>query len=264
MDRGHPLYARHGHTFDEVGEGGFEAFFDGPADRRVRLEATTHHVFQDNARNFVSKMNYTPHLILLLREPAQRIRSSFTFTRDNLGAIAPSYSFDCYVEMLLAAATKDMAPHFYSASSLWVLQRELLWSDYIYWLNLWRNIVPPENLHVVLFEDMKLAPAATMGHLLQRLGLEPIRDPVVAHKNESVRIGHHWLHRLARRVNLLIPNGATKALLRQRYLAFQERSARGEEDYRQGLEALRRYFAPANISLAQHYQLDLRKWQADG
>lgn len=264
MDRDHPLCMRHGCSIQETGKAGLERFFDGPANGRIRLEATTHHVFQNSARDFVDAMTSAPHVIFLVREPAQRIRSAFIFTRDNLGVIDPAFTFEQYVEMLLRGTVEDMAPYFYSESSLWILQRELLWGNYVYWLDLWRNRVPAENFHIVLFEDMRDSPEATMTRLLPRLGLEPVGDTVVAHKNASFRIGHHWLHRLVRRVNPLLPSGATKALLKHRYLAFQQRSAGGEEDHRLSLEALRRYFAPANASLAQYYGLDLRKWQADG
>jgi hypothetical protein len=265
MDRGHPFYARHGYAYDHDGEAGFEALFDGPANGRVRLEATTHHVFQETARDAISRMRPAPHLLFILREPARRILSAFRYMRDNKALIDPSLTFDQYVRAMLANEPSTLATHYRSPKHLWIAQRELVWCDYARWLQQWKGCVPDDNMHILLFEDMKAAATEFAADLLARVGLNP--DPLLnfdfAKANETYQVSRHALHRTVVSANLILPRCKMKAWLKRRYLTLQQRSATPENSYQTGLEQLRSYFESVDAVLTSHHGLDLRRWRLD-
>ena len=263
MDRGHPFYARHGRAFDQVGESGFEPFFDGPSMGRTRLEATTHHVFQDMARAAISRLHPPPRVVFVLRDPADRIYSSYRWRLNNISAINPLLTFNEYVNALLSNNIKFLEPHFRSEISLWIAQRELVLGDYYYWIRKWRNVLPADRQHVILFEELRENNQEKLGDLLSCLDVHSGegRNDILPKANQTNKIRFHSIQRAALRVNPLLPKGNVKKWLKQKYLTLQGRSAPAECNYEVGLRALRRHFCPTIISLKDHYDLDLRRWQ---
>src|SRR5690606_29284173 len=84
MDDSHPLSGRHGLSFGRNGVESYSSFFPDRKEDSLLIEATTHYFYQRTARDYLSSLQKKPLIVMLLREPANRILSSFRFTRDNL------------------------------------------------------------------------------------------------------------------------------------------------------------------------------------
>src|SRR5690606_14876560 len=77
----------------------------------VRMEATTHYLYQRTALEALSELEDC-RVCVVLREPAARVLSSFQYTQNNLARIAPEVTFDEYVDAVLAGRSiADICPH---------------------------------------------------------------------------------------------------------------------------------------------------------
>lgn len=262
MDAEHPLAGRHGASYDKDGLEQYMRFFPDDRNNRIRFEGTTHYFYQDTARQVLCAAQPQPTIIMLLREPAARVLSSFRFTRDNLSWCDRSLTFDHYVECLLKGKADTLNSYYHARGSLYIAKRQLELNRYVDWLDWWLEYLDPDRLEVILFEELKARPREVMRRLCDRLsvddGLYENFDFEV--KNRTLPVGRQSVHRLVGKLGGRVPSGPAKQWLKTCYLRWQARSAPLDGDYQQGLEALREYFAPWNHRLAQRYELDLEFW----
>jgi hypothetical protein len=262
MDDAHPLAGQQGALLSRDGWKAYETFFPEPAKGRLRFEATTHYFYQETARKHLASLDPQPLVIFVLREPAQRLLSSFRYTRDNLGNCDRRLSFDQYVDCLLSGELRGLDRYYRAASSCWIAKRELEFGRYVEWLDWWLEVLDPRNLEVVLFEEVTRNPAREMARLARRLGIDETfyADFEFGKKNATYRVAHQGLHRFVRRLALRIPPALRPEGLKRRYIAWQGRGVR-EEAYESGLAHLRQYFLPWIRRLADNYDLDVeRAW----
>lgn len=263
MDPGHPLCGRHGLSIHENGLKSFSHFFQGKRKEGVlRFEGTTHNFYQRAARETFGNLPVAPFVVMALREPADRLHSSFRFTRDVLAYCDRKLTFDQYVDDLLAKRTKRLRKHYFSASSFWIAERELDFGKYVKWLDSWREALPPGKLYPIVFERLREQPEATMKELCVWLAISPNRYTEIDFhaKNRTYSVKYPLVHRVARRVAPIFSRVPVRALAKSVYLQWQEQNATEEEHYKEGLERIRRYFAPWNQELEDRYCLKLRQW----
>lgn len=261
MDAASPL--RRAVSWDADGDAGYTAFF-GPeaATAARRLDATTHHLFQDSARRFAAA-HPDCRVVCILRDPAARVRSSFEFSKHNLSVIRDGLGFSEYVRLVLDG--HPLYPeHCLRPESAWVLERDIAYGEYARWLRLWRDAVGGKRMFVRTFEQLARDPRGLMRELCAflQIGAEFYESYVFPRKNETVSIRSHALHRIARRVNRALADNAVKRAAKRAYFAVQSRKGRrpaqGADE--QVVAELRRRYAEHNRELAREFGLDLSAW----
>ncbi|MEB3360334.1 MAG: sulfotransferase domain-containing protein [Synechococcales bacterium] len=228
----------------------------------VFLEATTHSLYQQTALDAFASWTPQPHIIVLLRQPSDRILSSFRYTQHNLACLDPEVSFADFVALLLEGQLEQIRDRFTSNTSFYVLSRDLHYSCYVNFLTRWAERFPPDRLHLLTFESLRANPQSVVSHLAATLGLDPafFEGFDFQSQNTTTAIAHSWLHRQCRRVAPMLPKGGMKSALKSLYFTLQrhQTSFSGSDD-----DALRRlddYFEPWNRLLAEAFQMDLSEW----
>ncbi|WP_420126697.1 sulfotransferase domain-containing protein [Longimicrobium sp.] len=266
LDRGHPLQdpARNVH---DHGLAAYASFFPdaaGDDPSALLLEGTTHYLYQQTAPHVLGGMDRPPHVIFLLREPAERVYSSYRYTRNNLGVLRPGATFRDFLglgEGGDASALTD--PRWGGKVDIW--RNDVGYSRYAEHLARWAEVFPRERMHVFLAENLWRDPRALLRGLAQRVGIDPAfyDDFAFARHNESYAVRSPALHRLARRAGAVLPRGGLRALLRKGYMGVLA-SGRAErtDDDAAALRELRASYAPHNARLAREWGLDLGAWEA--
>lgn len=245
---------------------GLEAyrFFAGSRAAKARyfLEGTTHYLYQQTALEFFAGLASPPQLIFLLRKPADRIFSSFSYTQNNLARLDKTVSFAQFTDLLLEGNLAKIRDKFYSEKSFFVLSHDLHYSEYETFLSRWRDRLPPENLHIFLFEQLIQNPQSVLETLIARLGLHSHQaEPIASPQNQTRPIKHALLHRTLRQVAPHLPDLPIKQQLKSLYLRLQSQPD-GTPPDRTALQQLDRYFAPHNQRLAAAFDLDLSAWSS--
>lgn len=263
MDEAHPLsrseanYHRHGFSNYQV--------FPQNSGATVFVEATTHYLYQATARDFFAACKPQPLVVFVLRQPSDRILSSFRYTQNNLARLDRQITFASYVELLLANRVDQIQEHFHSERSFFVLKRDLLYSQYADFLDGWAARFAGDRLKVILFEQLKANPQGVLSDLASDLGIDSrFYDRFdFQQKNQTVTIQSAWLHRTLRQLAPKLPKTRLKTLLKLLYFKAQQRQKPTEnpDADRQALEQLDRYFEPYNRRLAEKFDLDSAVWQ---
>jgi len=268
IDADHPLAVRQEKrgkpTVHTSGLSTFDQFFDEPAGR-LRLEATTHHYYQETARKVLSQLEPPPHVFFILRQPAYRIRSSFLFTKHNRGRIDSDLTFNRYIELLLNEDPSTLDQYYHSGSSLYIAKRELELSKYVAWMERWEECLGPDRIHPLIFEHFVEESTHVVRQICQILGVESSfrTDRTTAPENRTTLVRSPTLQRLAYEIGKRIPDGRVKQTVKSVYQWAQIRdtSSTGAPDTDRGVERLMEYFEPWNDRLAQHPDLDLSRWE---
>lgn len=264
MDEDHPL-ARPEANYHRQGLDGYRAFFAPCGEPGVRAaEGTTHYYYQETARRVLADLSPQPHVVFLLRSPAERIYSSFQYTRNNLSLIRAGTSFAEFLAIGSPGGDRVLAdPHARPSLRLW--SREVELSRYVEHLRPWTELFPREKLHVYLFEDLQRDPRALMRRAAADVGLDPAFYEAYAfpRRNESYAVRSQALQRFARRFARVLPGKGLRTALRGRYLRAMTRPQppRTDED-RRLLAELADEFAPWNEQLAREFSVDLSAWRS--
>lgn len=261
MDPRHPLAARNGVSFVRDGIESYDQFFTTDDSQAIRVDGTTHYFYQATARDHILGLRSAAFVVFMLREPAERLLSSFRFTRDNLANMDPRLTFNEYVDRLIDGNLEELAPSFASEASYWIAARELAFGRYIDWLDWW-SPVGADRIEVVLFEEFRHRPRTVLRRLCHRLGIgdQVYDDFDFEPQNRTYPVARHRLHRLARQLGPMLPKTKWRQRVKTAYLRSQRRGATSEAEYERGLEAMREYFAPSNRDLRDHTGLDLESW----
>lgn len=268
MDETHPLalrqVARGEPTVHTAGLDAFDRFFDGE-EPKIRFEATTHHYYQETAREVFSRLEVPPHIFFVLRQPAYRIRSSFLFTKHNRGLIDPSLSFNRYVDSLLEGNSSVLDRYYHSDSSLYIAKRELELSNYAKWLDIWVECLGERRVHPLLFEEFVEGEKRLVEKICQVVGVDEsfYSDASISSQNETTLVRSPTLQRLAYKVGTRIPDGGLKQAAKTLYewMQVQSSSSSSASDTDRGVERLEEYFEPFNRKLEKATSLDLSQWR---
>ncbi|MBP0484464.1 sulfotransferase family protein [Sagittula salina] len=263
MDRENPLLG-HPNIHDD-GLAAFAAEYDAVCRAPVRMEATTHTLFQRTALQAAVQW---PDLrvVVILREPAARVLSSFSYTQNNLGRIPARVGFADYLAAVQAGAPlTGMVQH---PASAYVLARDPEYSRYATWLAPWIETLGRDRVLPLLFETMRSDPEGTLREVVDWLGLEPLAlEPgALSARNRTEAVRSPGLQRAARRLNAALPvPGGLKRGLKAAYMAVQGRAAPAQRAARDraAFERLREGYRADNARLAALTGLDLGAWSGE-
>lgn len=263
-DPAHPLARRPNLAHD--GMAAYDSLFaPEDADAPVRMEATTHYLFDPVARNAIAALP-NARAIVVLRAPAMRVYSSFQYTANNLARLSPGLTFARYVALMEACATlsPDWCSH---PGSAYVLERDIDYSRYVQYVMPWMTALGRDRLMIIIMERMIRDPDGTVQQVLDWLDLDAgymaAVDRTGRNRTEQVRMPR--LQALARRVNARMrPPDPVRRLAKRAYGALQFRGSATmitAEDAA-ALSHLEAGYAANNAALAQITGLDLSGWAA--
>lgn len=257
----HPLSRRPNLVHDGL-EGYNTLFLSEDADAPIRMEATTHYLFDPMARNAITDMP-DARIIIVLREPAARVYSSFRYTANNLARVSPNLTFARYVALI--DKRESLSPKWCShAGSAFVLQRDIEYSHYAKYVKQWVAAVGHNRIKILLMETMINDPDSTVRSILDWLGLDPDRLTELDHagRNRTEEVRLPGLQAIARRINSRIrPPDPIRHLAKKTYGFFQFRKPTPlATDDAAALRRLQADFASDNAKLAEITGLDLSAW----
>lgn len=265
MDSGHPLSRQASVSVDDC-VSRIWGSLDHATLPDLLLEGTTHHLYQQKALELARHLLPNIHAICVVRRPADRILSSFMYSRQNLGRVDPSLTFDEYVDYLLLGQLAEIQRRVWHPGSSYVLARELEQSSYIEHLSKWHMVLGANRLTVVIAEELYSKPHDTMRMLTTRLGVsgEFWDTYCFARHNETRVVGSHRLQSLAVLLNRYLPRSGNrlKGWLTKAYYALQRKiSSPGVEDHQAALLRLDDYFEPSVSALEQFVGIDIAAWR---
>lgn len=225
---------------------------------RYYLEGTTHLFYQKSSIDVLKKDHPASRFIIMLREPAERIYSSFVFTRDTLVRMPPEISFHRYVKDLLSGSS---LPYVTDPVSRYVLSRELAFSNYADHLQRWRSSFDSSQIFTGLFEDYISDHSSFMRRIYHFLDLEsPGANPT--HRNPTLAFKRPMLHRaLILAARYLPADIPLKKTLKQVYMkAFSHAPTPASDEDLEAKHQLRKYFRQINERLTSDFGIDVSRW----
>lgn len=172
-------------------EAEYERLWDGEPADALRGEASVLYMsFADEVVRRLGELDAQPKVILSLRHPVDRARSSYFDVRfKNPDETAPTFADAVRRELARGPWRTDGD----GSPTL----RHLALGRYSEGVRRLRDAVGPERLLVVLFDDFLSSPDATLAEIQEFLGIEPITLDHAARENEG---GAVWRPGLASRV----------------------------------------------------------------
>lgn len=227
----------------------------------LHLDGSVWTIYQKELMNRLATLKTKPKALFILREPARRILSSFQYTSNNMAAVK-NLTFHEYTEALLKADFAAIQRACKSNKSAYSLQNELLFSDYSFYLNLWKEAIGEDNMQILLFEELKTDQNLCYVKACEFLGLKVERLDIDAHeRNKSVIIKnksvHYFLHRIFALVGYKVP---FKDQLKRLYSRLQHVGEKKPINHEKDLAKLREYYKPLNQKLSKDFGLDLSVW----
>jgi len=265
MDKGNPLLKPHS-NFHEHGLEGYKAYFeDYDSNVKVIVEATAHYMYQKTAIEVLSSFNPLPHIVIILRKPSERVFSDFRYTQHNLANLDKDLSFSQFVHALTSGSAELLRDKFFGIGADVLPLKAVKYSQYIDYIPSWISRFGREHTHIFLFENMKKDSRTFMRELSQRIDIDPdVYQNYGFHPtNESFNVKNHLLHRYARKVEQMIPQGKFKEFSKRLYLNLQTDTRRVQitSEDRAALLALDDYFMPFNQQLACDFNVDISVWK---
>lgn len=244
-------------------EEGWSNFFKTSTAETARyyLEGTTHLFFQEEVLEVLAQTHPGSRFIVLLREPSERIYSSFLYTRDTLLRIPPDITFSRYVSDLFSGSTM----HYISNPvSRYVLSRELVYSQYHQFLERWLQAFHSSGIFIGLFEDFVEDTQKFMQKLFLFLELEEVAINS-RHSNPSLAFKNRSLHNALRRVSHWFPaTGSLKKAVKESYIKLFATAVKTTSvDDQLSKKRLKEYFKPYNRRLEVELGLDISKWNEE-
>ena len=243
---------------------GYQAFFPNcPEDAKIVLEATPHYIYQQTALDFFAKCETQPHVVFLLRKPAKRVFSSFSFVQNNLARLDSNLTFEQVTELMLDE-TGELAKNLdYPADSFFYewLNTQLPNNCYYDFIARWAERFPSEKIHIILFEEMVADPQATLMKLATSVGIDAdfYRDFYFEKRTQTVAIKNRFTHELLMKLAPFLGTSKIRELLKSLYFKFNTTPPKPAAET--SLERLEAYFQPHNQKLAEAFNVNLEAWK---
>ena len=261
MDRDNPLRGRP--NIHDDGPGAYSTVFPQDAlDFKVRMEATTHYLFQSTALEYIGK-NEGIRVAVVLRDPAARFYSSFNYTKHNLGLIPKNLMFGDFLQ-LISNGIPLFPKYCLSSSSAFVLERDKLYGQYANYLRPWIERLGRDRIEIIFFEDLRAGPERVLNAIINSLGLPAFDFSNEFQKtyNLTQQVRSQSIHRFVRKMNrklrMPLPLKSRAARL---YYAMQSQHGYDKNNDDQALQDLRREYEPEILALESLLDRSLEHWR---
>ncbi|MEM7380600.1 MAG: sulfotransferase domain-containing protein [Bacteroidota bacterium] len=240
----------------------FRTLFDCGPSSKILLEGTTHTIYQHEVLSQLAEFNKAKFLFVL-RNPIDRLRSSFQYTKHNLARFKRDLSFEKYCKFLLNDESHLLTNYIKDFASFWVLERDLVYGRYAVYLKEWYERFESEQLKIVFFEEFFEHPYRLLNEIVDWLALEPMQMPeevLKNKKNATVSVRNRFLQDFAWRLNKVLPKGPAIQKLKQIYAHFQYRPKEEVEISTDLYRRLQAYYEPHNQELSVLIGREIPKW----
>jgi len=263
LDLEHPLL-RKSRNVHQSGVAGFLHFFNPHSSHKMLLEGTPHLFYQQQMPVFFQQHLPNSRIIFILREPAERIRSSFEFTQNNLANFRQPFTFHDYTQALLKDDTEAIIHALRDKNSRYVLPKELNISTYHQHLSRWFTHFDKEQILMVQFEQLLQQPQDVLHRIFDWLELPPVPIDTAAKRNTSYTIRYKNFHFYLRQLANALPASGVKSALKNVYfqLLRQPKVQHKDTSVQTAMEQLRTYFQTHNEKLAAMTSIDLKYWKS--
>jgi hypothetical protein len=262
MDADNPL-VHPDYNYHLYGLEGYQKYFNHcTGDCPIRIEATTHYLYQQTALEVLSSLTPLPRVIFMLRKPSTRLYSGYQFTCNNLATLDKNVSFTQLID-LIQNESVNVLEKYSNPRTAASLKQSINQSCYLEYLQKWREKFG-DNLYVFLFEELKNNPLEFVQKVATKLDINPefYYDYDFAPRNQTFTVNNQVLHRNARKIAKKMPKSFLKSFLINTYLkvfAKNKKQKISAEDLKTMAE-LDQYFAPMNQALAQEFNLNISLW----
>lgn len=225
---------------------------------RVTLDSTPAYLYQRSALDHIPDLPGAPRCLVIVREPAEQIRSLFRYFRDGWGYIPPEMDFAAFV----AAARAGSHP--FGGNEL--ARDALVNARHVEALRPWRARLGPDRLRVLSFDDLRADPRAFTAAVARWVGLDPgFYDGYdFPRENETLAPRLRWLQRVNIGLRARLPQGAPYRMARALYHRLNLRRPEVAADEAAVMAALRADYREANAALAREFGIDVSRWQDGG
>ena len=238
-------------NFHRDGLTAYQKYFSHRKEGELTLDSTTHYFYQDTAMNEFAEAG--TKVCVVLREPTARLVSYYQyvcFTRD---AVNQPIDFGEFVAALLDGTVEKFRSSFTDDFEFWTLESSLRQGYYADYLEKWQQRVSPENLKVILFEDLIQNQEQVLKEVVEFVGLSTSEEPLRLHKdNETYKAKYPAINRMARKMAKWIASERIKRPIRRLYLKLQ----RGGK-----IDDIRSSYPETIDLLHQHYQPHVERFQ---
>jgi hypothetical protein len=229
------------------------------------MEGTTHNVVSPEAMAEIATLGSDVKIVVMLRQPSQRILSSFMYTKNNLARVSRKLCFNTYVELLLQGDKREICKLVSHHQSGPILADELFMSDYATILRPWLAAFGNHSVYSIISEEFYQNTASELSKLSRWLSLpeREIQGPLEA-RNPTRRIGSKSGQRAAMRINEFLPRRFRPRILKRVYFRLQNLLARNEvEATEQGIRQLDCYFQPKIDRLESLLGRSIPQWNIE-
>ncbi len=232
-------------------EPGYAKLF--PENNTWMVDGTTLSIYQQAALEYAAR--HSPHVLMMVRCPAERAYSTFRYYRDTRQALPQDLTFDEFIRRVRARSA-------YQTDSQ--LAQILDHGEYIRYLRSWRAALPAGYLQVQNFDVFMADPSQGMAAICEWLEIPDLyANFAFSVVNESRPVRSRWLFKAKESLASLVGNRQIKAVLRPIYYAVnsgRKKTERTRED-QQVIDELKADFAVANHELASEFGIDITGWR---
>lgn len=255
MDRDSCEFVERNNVHDR-GLEGYARLFDVCANADVRLESTTGYLYQQTALELLPDLPGEPRFVVVLREPAARVLSTFRYFQGHKAQLPRDMTFRRFIDAVDAGDRLVRNNEF--------LADAIEQSRYATHLARWRERAGRERIRIVLFEEMRRNASTLVPQLAEWCGIDRgfYESYAWPRRNESYVVRYPLLHAWVRGLVLpFVRSERIKRGLRGIYVALNGRRARPMgHDEAEVLAGLRERFTDDNTRLASEWDLDLSAW----
>lgn len=172
------------------------------------VDGTTLTMYQQCALDFAKI--YKPKVLIFLREPSERIYSTFKYFRDTRTVLPKNISFKEYI-----GKVKSLDDFGGNNQLSGVFEQ----SRYSIYIKEWTNCVSIDNLKVIDFERLKVDKLGVMSEICEWLGVESdfYKDFNFTHKNETSAVRFRSVNKVKEFIGKKVKNERVKSIIRPAY-----------------------------------------------
>lgn len=183
---------------------------------KICLEGTTHLLYQNSMIDVLKNELPNSKFVFVLRNPVERLVSSFNFTKNNLLRVKKQYSINQYIKDLKESNENNIAANITDDRSAYVLSRDLRYGHYSTYLSHWISVFSNENIKVILFEDLKANPQKIITEVCDFLAIDSSMylNYSFVKENESLIIKNRALFKLLKVFKVFSPSDRLKKTIK--------------------------------------------------
>lgn len=224
-------------------------------DARVVVEGGAAYLYQRTARETLSSLVDPPRIVVIVRDPAERLYSVYRYFSNNKSALSSAMSFSDYVEALRAGRSIGVVDQ--------TATDALEHGKYVDFLLRWREAFPRGKIVVIPFDTVIVDPALAIRKALRPFQVDqafwasyeaPNTQPTRSVRNRGA-------HRALRQ--LLATRIPRRSLLRLKSLYWKLNASPNAEVPRRDLDViadLRAYYRPHNLRLTDEFGVPTDPW----